>query len=62
MLESEEYSSQTALGQKLGVSRARVNQDARGDPLYSRDVTERKLRPIVTLSEDKQAIMLKNIL
>ena len=65
MLESEEYASQTALGQKLGVSRARVNQMLRllklptkiqedvikmGDPLQSRKITERKLRALLSYS------------
>lgn len=59
MLRSGKYASQTALGQRLGVSRARVNQMLRllklppevqeavarmGDPLTSRKITERKLR------------------
>jgi hypothetical protein len=77
MLQSGEYTSQTAIAKKVGVSRARVNQILRllklppaiqesvirtGDPLYSRKVTERKLRPIVNLPEEKQELRLRELL
>jgi len=68
-LESGEYASQTALALKLGVSRVRVTQvlnllrlsastidriASLGDPLSSPIVTERKLRPLVSLTEAEQ--------
>lgn len=69
--------SQRAFAQAIGLSHARVSQvlallrlcpdarealDALGDPLYSRKVTERKLRPLVNLPEEKQEIRLREIL
>jgi len=62
MLESGDYPSQTDLARRLGVSRARINQYLRllklppkikesvirmGDPLYSRKITERRLRALL---------------
>jgi len=63
MLESGEYASQTDLGRKVGVSRARVNQYLRllklppeiqeevikmGDPLQFRKISERTLRAVLS--------------
>ncbi len=73
-LETRKYPSQAALARELGVSRVRVIQVLRllrlapeilekvadlGDPLTSPIVTERKLRPIVNLSEQAQKLRLK---
>jgi len=69
--------SQRAFAQAIGLSHARVSQvlallrlcpdarealDALGDPLYFRKVTERKLRPIINLPEEKQKIRLREML
>jgi hypothetical protein len=66
MLDSGEYASQTALAQKIGVSRARVNQMLRllklpseiqesviqmGELSSPRDVTERRLRKLLSSSQ-----------
>ncbi len=68
-MESGKYASQTALARELGVSRVRVTQVLRllrlapevqekiadlGDPLTSPIITERKLRPLVSLPRDEQ--------
>jgi hypothetical protein len=68
-LDSGDFSSCADLAHKLGVSRARVTQILRllrldpevvkmvaglGDPLTSRTVTERVLRPIVSLPPEEQ--------
>lgn len=68
-LETGIYPSQACLARDLGVSRVRVTQVLRllklapkvlekiadlGDPLTSRTVTERKLRPFVNLPEGEQ--------
>ena len=71
------FRSQRAFARAIGLSHARVSQvlgllrlcqntqealDALGDPLYSRKVTERKLRLIVNLPEDKQEFRLRKML
>ncbi|MFH1148782.1 MAG: hypothetical protein V1736_13915 [Pseudomonadota bacterium] len=76
-MEGGNFRSQRAFARAIGLSHARVSQvmgllrlcpnalealDALGDPLYSRKVTERKLRPIVKLQEEKQGLRLKEIL
>jgi ParB-like chromosome segregation protein Spo0J len=77
MLCSGEYASQSALAQKLGVSRVRVTQVLRllklppevlekiaglGDHLTSRTVTERKLRPLVNPPKGKRRIRIRRLL
>jgi len=77
MLKSGEYASQVALARDLGVSRVRVTQVLNllkldpevleqvaglGDPLTARFVTERKLRPLVNLPEEKQKSKLRKML
>ena len=72
-----DFQSQRAFAKASGLSHARVSQvlgllrlcpsardalDALGDPLYSRKVTERKLRPIVNLSDSAQVQRLKLLL
>jgi len=76
-MEAGNFRSQRAFAKASGLSHARVSQvlgllrlcpsardalDALGDPLYSRKVTERKLRPIVNLSEAEQVQRLKLLL
>jgi hypothetical protein len=76
-MEAGNFRSQRAFSRAIGLSHARVSQvlgllrlcsgaqqdlEALGDPLYSRKVTERKLRPIVNLPEDKQEFRLREIL
>jgi len=76
-MEAGNFRSQRAFAKASGLSHARVSQvlgllrlcpsardalDALGDPLYSRKVTERKLRPIVNLSEAEQMQRLKLLL
>ena len=71
------FRSKRAFAQAIGLPHARVSQvlgllrlcpdarkvlDALGDPLYSRKVTERKLRLIVNLPEEKQEIRLRELL
>jgi len=68
-MRSGNFRSRRAFAHELGVSHARVSQvlgllrlcpDAKelleslGDPLYSRNVTERKLRPLLNLPKDVQ--------
>jgi len=75
-MEAGNFRSQRAFAKASGLSHARVSQvlgllrlcpDARkalddlGDPLYSRKVTERKLRPIVNLQKEKQALRLREM-
>ena len=76
-MEAGNFRSQRAFARAIGLSHARVSQvlsllrlcsraqqdlEALGDPLYSRKVTERKLRPIVNLPEDKQELRLREML
>jgi len=76
-MEAGNFRSQRAFAQAIGLSHARVSQvlgllrlcpdtrealKALGDPLYSRKVTERKLRPIVNLPGKKQEIQLREML
>ena len=76
-METGDFRSQRAFARAIGLSHARVSQvlgllrlcpDARealvviGDPLYSRKVTERKLRPLVNLPEEKQGLRLREML
>ena len=76
-MEAGNFRSQRAFAKASGLSHARVSQvlgllrlcpsardtlNALGDPLYSRKVTERKLRPIVNLSEAEQMQRLKLLL
>lgn len=68
-LEAGNFRSKRAFARAIGLSHARVSQvlgllrlgpdvrealDALGDPLYSRTITERKLRPLVCLSTQSQ--------
>ena len=68
-MEAGNFRSQRSFARAIGLSHARVSQvlgllrlcpDARealdtlGDPLYSRKVTERKLRPLTMLPEKEQ--------
>lgn len=72
-----DFLSQRAFARAIGLSHARVSQvlsllrlcpdarkalDALGDPIHSRKVTERKLRPIVNLPKDKQELGLREML
>jgi biotin operon repressor len=76
-LKSGNYQSQTALARDLGLSRVRVTQVLNllrlapevieqvaglGDPLTTRSVTERKLRRLVNLPEEKQKSRLRKML
>ena len=76
-MEGGKFRSQRAFARAIGLSHARVSQvlgllrlfsgaqqdlEALGDPLYSRKVTERKLRPIINLQEEKQALRLGEML
>ena len=76
-LEGGDFRSQRAFARAIGLSRARVSQmlgllrlfpdaqealEALGDPLYSRKVAERKLRPIVNLPEEQQKLRLEEML
>ena len=76
-LEAGNFRSQRAFARAIGLSHARVSQvlgllrlcsdvredlEALGDPIYSRKVTERKLRPIVNLQNEKQKIRLEKML
>ena len=71
------FRSQQTFARAIGLSHARVSQvlgllrlypdtldalDALGDPLYSRKVTERKLRPILNLPKEKQCTKLLKML
>ena len=76
-MEGGNFRSQRAFAQAIGLSHARVSQvlgllrlcpdarealDALGYPLYFRNVTERKTRPIVYLPRSEQKIKIKWIL
>jgi hypothetical protein len=76
-MEGGNFQSKRAFARAIGLSHARVSQvlgllrlcsevqqglEALGDPLYSRKVTERKLRPIVNLPEEKQELGLREML
>ena len=76
-MEAGNFRSQRAFARAIGLSHARISQvlgllrlcpaaletlDALGDPLYSRKITERKLRPIVNLPEEKQELRLREML
>ncbi len=76
-MEVGNFRSQRAFARAIGLSHARVSQvlsllrlcpdaletlDALGDPLYSRKITERKLRPIVKLPKEKQKLKLRETL
>ena len=76
-MEEGNFRSQRSFARAIGLSQARVSQvlgllrlcpDARaaldtlGDPLCSRKVTERKLRPIVNLTEKKQETRLREMI
>lgn len=71
------FATRRAFAKAIGVSHARVSQmlgllelgpealrrlEALGDPLHSRAVTERKLRPIIALPEKRQKVVLKKML
>jgi hypothetical protein len=68
-MEAGNFRSQRAFARAIGLSHARVSQvmgllrlsagaqetlDAIGDPLHSRTITERKLRPLVCLPAQSQ--------
>ena len=70
------FRSQRSFARAIGLSHARVSQvlgllrlgpavrealETLGDPIYSRKVTERKLRPIVNLPEEKQELRLREM-
>jgi len=76
-MQAGDFRSRRAFAKAVGVSHARVSQvlgllrlcppaakrlEALGDPLSSRAVTERKLRPIAVLPEKAQESKLKNLL
>ncbi len=76
-LDEGTYASRADLGRTKGISRARVTQILNllrlssdvlrqvldlGDPLPSRIITERRLRPLVVWPEGKQRNMLDTIL
>ena len=76
-MESGNFRSQRAFAKAIGLSHARVSQvlgilrlcsgaqqdmEILGDPLYSRKVTERKLRLIVNLPEEQQKLRLEEML
>jgi len=76
-VESGNFRSQRAFAKAIGLSHARVSQvlgilrlcsgaqqdlEILGDPLYSRKVTERKLRLIVNLPEEQQKLRLEEML
>ncbi len=76
-MQGGDFPSRRAFAKAVGVSHARVSQvlgllrigppvlskiAALGDPLSSRIVTERKLRPLTTLPERTQAARLKKML
>ncbi len=71
------FRSQRAFAKAIGLSHARVSQilglfrfcsgaqedlEALGDPLYSRKVTERKLRLIINLPEEEHGLRLREML
>ena len=73
MIDNGQAKNQSDLAQKLGISRARITQILRllkldsliveeleklGDPLESRNVTERMLRPYVNKSFQEQKALL----
>jgi DNA-binding Xre family transcriptional regulator len=73
MIDNGQAKNQSDLAQKLGISRARVTQILRlsklnslivqeleklGDPLESKIITERMLRPFVNKSTKKQKALL----
>jgi len=77
VMEAGNLRSQRAFAKAIGLSHTRVSQvlgllrlcpdaqetlDALGDPLYSRKVTERKLRQIANLPEEQQARRLRAML
>ncbi len=74
MIDSGEVKNQTELARRLGLSRARVTQilnllkidsftiqklEKLGDPLKSKIITERLLRPYVNKSPKEQIKLLK---
>jgi len=76
MIDNGQVKNQSDLARKLGISRARVTQNLDllkldsliiqelenfGDPLKSRIITERTLRPYVNKSQQEQKVLL-NIL
>jgi len=76
-MEAGNFRSQRAFARAIGLSHARVSQvlgllricsvfqqdlEALGDPLYSRKVAERKLRPIVNLPKEKQELRIREML
>jgi hypothetical protein len=76
-MQSGDFRSRRAFAKAVGVSHVRVSQvlgllrlcppavkrlEALGDPLSSRAVTKRKLRPITVLPEKAQESKLKNLL
>jgi len=76
-MEAGNFRSHRAFAKAIGLSHARVSQvlgilrlcpdvrealDALGDPLHSRQITERKLRPFVNLPETAQERRLQRVL
>lgn len=76
-IKAGDFSSRRAFAKAIGLSHARVSQmlgllrlcpsslqqiEALGDPLSSRVVTERKLRPVTMLPERAQKAKLKKML
>ena len=76
-MEAGNFRSQRAFAIAIGLSHARVSQmlsllrlcpdaqdalDALGDPLYSRKITERKLRAFVSLPAIEQKLFIQSIL
>ena len=76
-MEGGNFRSQRAFARAIGLSHARVSQvlgllrlcsgaqedlEVLGDPLYSRKVTERKLRPFLKLPKVEQKSRLEELL
>ncbi len=76
MIDNGQVKNQSDLARKLGISRVRIHQilnllkldslvvqelEKLGDPLKSRIITERMLRPYVNKSQQEQKVLL-NIL
>lgn len=76
-LQASDYPSRRAFAKAIGLSHARVSQvlgllrlcppalqqiEALGDPLSSRVVTERNLRPLMNMPKTQQQLRLRGIL
>jgi hypothetical protein len=76
-LDDDEYASLAALARQLRISRARVTQllnllelspdviemiSSLGDPMRSPVITERRLRPLLNLTDNEQVTQIKTML